>query len=273
MSFFFPKACPFASFWEYTHTHILQNEDVSLKPDSDPYVCFRRRELKPQRKLRRDDGQSLEKLKKLRDELLKAKELLELVALRESTRKESLALDMQLFEQKCIVRKLRKKLGLPCIEKDWDTAPLIRPRKKLLKKGPFGRGEEESKETSTKIRIPMRKIRDAANLVTDLDAAGQYGTFSLSLTTEEKVKKKKLTEEKDGWMDVTEVIYFYCCLYSLQVFMFLYAGPVCWPSVTLQKNMAQRPSSTSSRRAAVSIGSLPTLLWTATHWTWRAAHC
>lgn len=197
-------------------THIKQNEDVSLKPDSDPYVCFRRRELKPQRKLRRDDGQSLEKLKKLRDELLKAKELLELVALRETTRKESLALDMQLFEQKCVVRKLRKKLGLPCIEKDWDTAPLVRPRKNLLKKGPFGRGSEE-KESSTKIRIPMRKIRDAANLVTDLDPSGQYSV--LALTTEENVKKKKLTEEKDGLMDVTEV--YICFLLSMGYWKYL----------------------------------------------------
>ena len=55
-----------------------------------------------------------------------------------------------------------------------------------------------SRET-TKIRIPVRKIRDAASMVMDLDSPG------LCLTLEEKVKKRKLTEERDGWVDMTEV--------------------------------------------------------------------
>ena len=106
---------------------------MSDKPESDPYVCFRRRELKPLRKMRRSDGQSLEKLTRLRNELLQAKEILNLVVARENCKKEALELDTQIFEERVKIRKLKKQLGIPLTDKDWDIAPLVRPRKKVRK--------------------------------------------------------------------------------------------------------------------------------------------
>ena len=179
---------------------------MSTKPDSDPYVCFRRRELKPLRKFRRSDAQSLERLQSLRAELIKAKDILLLVASRENIRKEALALDVAIFEQRCVVRRLKKKLGLPSSDRDWDTSSMVKPRKRLKKlmdssRCVFFSGLLKQDREATKIRIPIHKIRDAANLVTDLSGPGP----SLLLSLEEKVKKRKLTEEKDGWADVTEV--------------------------------------------------------------------
>ncbi|RKP28084.1 enhancer of polycomb-like-domain-containing protein [Syncephalis pseudoplumigaleata] len=86
----------------------LKTEDPSQK-ETDPYVCFRRREVKPMRKTRRSDAQSLDKLRQLRSELYLACNLLELVDRREKMRQESLALEQLCFDQKMIMRELRRK--------------------------------------------------------------------------------------------------------------------------------------------------------------------
>jgi hypothetical protein len=88
----------------------LKTEDRSQK-ETDPFVCFRRRELRPIRKTRRSDAQSLAKLRQLRAELHQACHLLELVDRREKMRRESLMLEQLCFDQKMIMRDLRKRLG------------------------------------------------------------------------------------------------------------------------------------------------------------------
>jgi enhancer of polycomb-like protein len=61
------------------------------------------------RKTRRSDAQSLDKLRQLRSELYLAYNLLELVDRREKMRQESLALEQLCFDQKMIMRELRRK--------------------------------------------------------------------------------------------------------------------------------------------------------------------
>lgn len=56
--------------------------------DSDPYVCFRRREVKTARKTRKTDTLQLEKLVRLRSELMQATRLFEMVAQREQLKEE-----------------------------------------------------------------------------------------------------------------------------------------------------------------------------------------
>lgn len=87
-----------------------------IGPDSDPYICFRRREVKQLRKARRSDTQSVDKLKRLRDELLHAREILELVALRETARREILELEQRIFDQRILLRRVKKKFGIPHVE-------------------------------------------------------------------------------------------------------------------------------------------------------------
>jgi hypothetical protein len=88
-----------------------QIEDPT-KPGTDPYVCFRKREIKPIRKTRRTDLQSLEKLKRLKAELDMAKLLLEMVCKREKMRKEAFMLDHLIFEQKYTVRTWKRELNI-----------------------------------------------------------------------------------------------------------------------------------------------------------------
>lgn len=93
-------------------TPSLRFDETGIRNDTDPYVCFRRRETKPVRKTRRTDQQSLEKLRKLRAEMETARNLLEMVLRREKMRKESLALEHTIFDKKCILRDMQRQLGI-----------------------------------------------------------------------------------------------------------------------------------------------------------------
>jgi len=68
--------------------------------DTDPYVCFRRREVRQTRKTRGRDAQVVEKLKKLRLELEQARQLMQMVVQREQLNKEDLEISRKLFEER-----------------------------------------------------------------------------------------------------------------------------------------------------------------------------
>jgi enhancer of polycomb-like protein len=90
----------------------LKFETGQETDDSDPYVCFRRRELRQIRKTRNRDAQSAEKLRKLRLELETARGMLLLVKRREQFRKDSLEIDRLVFEQRLALRDTKRKLGV-----------------------------------------------------------------------------------------------------------------------------------------------------------------
>lgn len=80
--------------------------------DADPYVCFRRREVRQARKTRGRDAQVTEKLKKLRVELEQARELMSLLKQREAGRREQLANDRLIFEKRMEVREVKRNLNI-----------------------------------------------------------------------------------------------------------------------------------------------------------------
>eukprot|EP00842_Homolaphlyctis_polyrhiza_P005502 jgi/Hompol1/5953/HPOL_001836-RA len=170
-----------------------KTEEMSTKPDSDPYVCFRRREVKSLRKTRRGDTQALDKLKKLRDDLLKARMILDYVVERETTRRESVHLEHLIFEKRIYVRRLKRRLGVTTVDRDADATP--ESRRKKIKRRPDIDDQ----------RIPMQKLRDATNLVSDIDSklfADHHGSSVLSI--EDKIRKYRQLEERNGWCDLTE---------------------------------------------------------------------
>ena len=89
----------------------LKFETGQETDDIDPYVCFRRRELRQIRKTRNRDAQSAEKLRKLRMELETARGMLLMVKRREQLRKETLEVDRLVFEQRLALRETKRKLG------------------------------------------------------------------------------------------------------------------------------------------------------------------
>ncbi|KAI8812371.1 enhancer of polycomb-like-domain-containing protein [Cladochytrium replicatum] len=157
----------------------LRLDEYGPKADSDPYVCFRKREIKAVRKTRRCDSQSLEKLLKLREEMRKAHRILELVTDRERKKRESLIMEHQIFEQRSLIRRLKKKLGKLSDKSD-----------SLLKKK---KSKKEESRIQTRIKIPLPKSNDN----------GEFD--SIADTIDEKVRRRKFAEEIAGIMDFTEV--------------------------------------------------------------------
>lgn len=87
--------------------------------DADPYVCFRRRELRQIRKTRNRDAQSAEKLRKLRVELESARIILQLVKSRELRRREQLETDRRIFNQRLEAKRMKRELGIKGDDEDF----------------------------------------------------------------------------------------------------------------------------------------------------------
>ncbi|CAG8476727.1 7761_t:CDS:2 [Paraglomus occultum] len=95
----------------------LKLEETS-RNENDPYVCFRRRELKPLRKTRRTDAQSLEKLRGLRRDIALGSRLVNMIKDREGTRKEILSLSNTQFEKRYLMKKMQQRLGIQEFDQD-----------------------------------------------------------------------------------------------------------------------------------------------------------
>ena len=80
--------------------------------DADPYVCFRRREVRMQRKTRGRDAQVTEKLKKLRKELEEARFVMAQVKRHELMIREQLALDKSIFQQRRELTETKRRLSI-----------------------------------------------------------------------------------------------------------------------------------------------------------------
>ncbi|OQE43031.1 hypothetical protein PENCOP_c003G03417 [Penicillium coprophilum] len=122
--------------------------------DSDPFVCFRRREVRQIRKTRGRDAQSAEKLRRLRKELEDARELVALVRQREVARREMLSVERQLFKQRCEVKEMKRKLNI----KD-DDEDLInqKPKKRVLDMPP-------QRPNAPQLRMPLKAGQGAEDL-------------------------------------------------------------------------------------------------------------
>ena len=124
----------------------LKLETGQETDDSDPYVCFRRREVRQVRKTRGRDAQSVEKLRKLRKELEAARQLIAVVKQREMTKRELLAVDRALFEQRSKVKEAKRKLGIKGDDEDLINQ---KPQKKKTL-------EQVQRPSGPQLRLPTR---------------------------------------------------------------------------------------------------------------------
>ncbi|KAJ5341693.1 hypothetical protein N7541_010817 [Penicillium brevicompactum] len=148
--------------WKSRRSSVQNNSLVSqLKfetgqdtDDSDPFVCFRRREVRQIRKTRGRDAQSAEKLRRLRKELEDARELVALVRQREVARREMLSMERQLFKQRVEVKEMKRKLNI----KD-DDEDLInqKPKKRVLDMPP-------QRPNGPQLRMPLKAGAGADDL-------------------------------------------------------------------------------------------------------------
>ncbi|KAG2216831.1 hypothetical protein INT45_005157 [Circinella minor] len=164
----------------------LQYEDI-LKNEIDPYVCFRRRETKPVRKTRRTDQQSLERLRKLRNDMEKARNLFEMVLRREKFRKETLVQDYNVFDKKCEIRNYQKRLNIVDEEA---LNPISRKKRKT----------STDAGSSTTIKIPRSLLRQTGG-----EGLDRHDKSPIQLALESELAKKR--EEDAAYEDVTECSY------------------------------------------------------------------
>jgi len=100
--------------------------------DSDPYVCFRRREVRQARKTRGRDAQIVEKLKKLRQELEEGRRLMHLVKQREILRKEQISHERSIFDKRQALKMSKRQLGIKGDDEDLiNQKPIPKPRPRL----------------------------------------------------------------------------------------------------------------------------------------------
>ena len=98
-------------------TPTLRVEEAE-KDDADPYVCFRRREVRQVRKTRRSDQQSTEKLRQLRLDIYRLRDLVDMVTKREKLKLDQLQIDTKLFDHRSLVKRAKRQLKIPGDDED-----------------------------------------------------------------------------------------------------------------------------------------------------------
>lgn len=116
----------------------LKFEDVG-KIGADPYVCFRRRELKQPRKTRRSDAQVMEKIKKINYDLDNLKIMLSASIKRDKFKKESFLLENFAFEKYWTLRIWQQEYGI-------ERPPTLPSFKAFHLQVPYFPGPEENKK-------------------------------------------------------------------------------------------------------------------------------
>jgi enhancer of polycomb-like protein len=108
--------------------------EMNLDTDeADPYVCFRRREVRQVRKTRGRDAQVTEKLKKLRKEFEEGRYLMAQVKRRELLIRDQLAMDKLIFEQRGAVKEIKRKLSIKTDDEDLLINQKVRNRNEGLR--------------------------------------------------------------------------------------------------------------------------------------------
>lgn len=115
-------------------------DTTSEADDADPYVCFRRREVRQTRKTRGRDAQIVEKLKKLRNELEMARQLVASVKDREELNKQNLELSRKVFEQRKMLKEVKITKNIVG-EKGEDEELLVNQKPVVKPKRPEGAGQ------------------------------------------------------------------------------------------------------------------------------------
>ena len=90
-----------------------ERRDLAAVNSNNPYIAFRRRTEKMQtRKNRKNDEISYEKMLKLRRDLRRAMNLLQMVKQREKTKFEQVKLTAEIFEKRCVTIRLSHHLSI-----------------------------------------------------------------------------------------------------------------------------------------------------------------
>jgi len=100
----------------------LKFEENESDDSNDPYICFRRREIRRVRKTRRQDAISTDRIRRFQSEMVQARDLIVLVSAREKCREDALRAEKALFLMRARVKAVKRKLGI--LGADEDLVPV-----------------------------------------------------------------------------------------------------------------------------------------------------
>jgi enhancer of polycomb-like protein len=136
----------------------LKFETHQETDDTDPYVCFRRREARQTRKTRARDNKIAETLKRLRRELEDGRQLVLLSSEREMMKRELLYADRAVFEERSRLKQMKIKLGLKDSDEDLINQ---KPQKRKAQEAPV-----MQRPPGINLRMPARP--DGRSVESDL---------------------------------------------------------------------------------------------------------
>ena len=169
----------------------LLRYEENAKDDGDPYVCFRRREVRQIRKTRQTGQSATVRLRSLRGEMDQVRNLTELVLRREQLKREALLADQAVFEKRCHVKELKRKLGI----KGEDEDLINHKRRKSI---------EQTPQTVQRPVRPLLRQEGDSNLTSLEDYFEER-----ALKTKDSVNAAVATNKLDtfGWCDFTDDTY------------------------------------------------------------------
>ncbi|KAG0648554.1 Enhancer of polycomb 1 [Hyphodiscus hymeniophilus] len=193
-------------FYEFWKKRRQENGNHSLQPelksetqpdndDGDPYVCFRRREVRQTRKTRARDVQSTEKLKRLRKELEEGRSIVKLVLTREQAKRELMKTDKEIFDARGELKAIKFKTGI----KTDDEELLINQKPQRRRTSEF---QGISRQPASQLRMPPRADGRALDadliLLSDIQAQKEN---RLQIEIQEKSKQHEIWNS--GFEDLT----------------------------------------------------------------------
>ncbi|EGO61087.1 hypothetical protein NEUTE1DRAFT_120141 [Neurospora tetrasperma FGSC 2508] len=127
----------------------LKFETHAESDELDPYVCFRRREIRQTRKTRARDVQSADKLKRLRKELEEGRQLILAAHNRELLKADMLKVERAIFDQRAIIKEQKLRLGIRTGDEDLVNQ---KPQKRKAPEAPSA----QRPPPPPQIRMPVR---------------------------------------------------------------------------------------------------------------------
>lgn len=189
--------------------------------DADPYICFRRREIRQTRKTRRADSLGAERIRLLQKSLHNARDLVLAVCQREILKLDNWNAEQSLFRARCEAKNIKRTLGI----KGDDHLFIRHKRKRVIKikeeeerrvKKPktsdsreastistskhINGHSESSSSTQPYVKLPPSKIPDMDLVTVSVVLKEKNDTIKKAVW--EKLRKRK--EQDEGYINVTD---------------------------------------------------------------------
>lgn len=142
--------------------------------DGDPYVCFRRRDIRATRKTRRTDNYSVEKFQKLQYELQAAHQIVSMVQSRERLKQTSFKADKELWEAKWKFFETKRKwpsLGVTRDEEDFITGRSLQQQQARAAENAQFMTPQSINVTAIRKKVPDREREERERRDRQIEAA------------------------------------------------------------------------------------------------------